>query len=115
MRKSRPYRDRRLAVTPHAVDRLRERTGATHLDDDACRWIIADAALPAIEAGTEESHYVLGQSRVRVDLFGLDVYAVIGRDDTGWSTDGLAVVTILTPAQVRESERGGFKNTARRT
>src|SRR5574341_1165113 len=112
MSKPRPYRDRRLAVTPHAVERLRERTGAAHLADDECRWIIAEAALPAIEAGREEPHYVPGQSRVRVNLWGLDVFAVIGRDNTGWSRDGLAVVTILTPEQIKQSERGGPRKRA---
>lgn len=94
------YRDRRLAITPHAVNRLRERAGVAYLDEDLCRRVIAQAVADA--AGDEEAHPVRrGQTRVRVRVLGVDVFAIIGRDRTGWSTSGRAVVTVLTPSQIR--------------
>ena len=34
-----------------------------------------------------------------------DAYVVLGRDRTGWGRSGRAVVTVLTPGMVEESER----------
>jgi hypothetical protein len=96
MAQSKPYEDRSLAITDHAVARLRERTGAQHLIADACRHLIRDA----VRAGREHPHYVLGQTVVRVNVMGVEVYAVLGADATGWSASGRAVVTVLTVEQL---------------
>lgn len=45
-----------------------------------------------------------GQERVLVTVLGVSVWAIIGRDTTGWGRGGRAVVMCLTPEQV-EGER----------
>lgn len=91
------YADRSLAITPHACARFRERTSASYLDNEWVRMLIARG----VERGVEEPHYVAGQVRVRFRAPGVDgIYAIIGRDETGWSSNGRAVVTVLTAEQV---------------
>ena len=95
------YNDRALAVTPHAVARFRERASAGFLDNEWIRRIIARA----VARGVAEPHYVPGQARVRLTVAGSsDVYAIVGRDETGWSDSGVAVVTVLTAEQVEARE-----------
>ncbi len=96
---ARPYDDRSLAVTDHAVERFRERTGAVHMEADDCRRVIAKA----VKKGTAFPHYVLGQNAVRVDLLGTEVFAIVGQDLTGWSKSGRAVITVLTQEQLEAS------------
>lgn len=96
----RPYDNRSLAVTDHAVERFRERTGAQHMEADECRRIIAKA----VKAGSAPMpHYILGQTSVRVTMMGVEVFAIIGQDKTGWSRTGRAVITVLTRAQLEAS------------
>ena len=98
--------DRRLAVSNHAVERMRERAGAGFLDDERIRLLIASACRAAVAEGGVEPHYVPGQERVRVTVLGCDVYAVLGADRTGWGRGAgrRAVATILTPEQVTASK-----------
>lgn len=95
------YRNRRLAISDHAVKRLRQRAPfCAALDDERVRLMIADA----VARGVLEDHYLPGQRRVRGAFLGTDLYVIIGRDETGWGRGGRAVVTVLTEWQVRESE-----------
>jgi hypothetical protein len=96
---ARVYDDRSLAVTDHAVERFRERTGAVHMDVEDCRRVIAQA----VKKGTPFPHYMLGQNAVRVDLLGTEVFAIVGPDLTGWSKSGRAVITVLTQKQLEAS------------
>ena len=98
--------DRSLAISDHAVDRFRERTGAMHLPPEECRKVIRQEIMHAMRCGAEEEHYVRGQSFVRIVLLGVTVCAVIGRDTTGWSNTGKAVTTILTPEQLAHGPKG---------
>jgi hypothetical protein len=98
---SREYTDRSLAISDHAVARFRERTGAHHLERDACRHLIGQAVRAA--RSREYPHYVVGQTVVRVTILGVEVFAVIGQDLTGWSRSGRAVITVLTEEQLDAS------------
>jgi hypothetical protein len=91
-----------LAVTDHAVDRFRERTGLTWLSDVARRRIIRDG----VRDGVEEMHAVPRQTRVRIDAVGASVYAILDHDETGLSETGSVVVTVLTERQAQSPRRG---------
>ena len=98
---ARTYNDRSLSIRDHAVARFRERTGAHHMDREECRRLIGLAVRGARHR--EYPHYVVGQTVVRVTILGVEVFAVIGRDLTGWSNSGRAVVTVLTEEQLDAS------------
>lgn len=102
------HADRRLAVSQHAVDRVRERANVHFLDDERVRLLVAEACLDALDEGTSEAHYVRGQERVLVAVLGCELYAVLGEDTTGWGRGPArrAVVTVLTPAQVAARVHG---------
>ena len=55
-------------------------------------------------AGRVEAHYYPGQQRVPFAVLGCALYAVVAKDKTGWGRGGVAVVTVLTPEQVRARE-----------
>ena len=96
------YRDRGLAISDHAVERVRLRApGCAHLDNERIRTMIADAA----RRGPREAHYVPGQWRAIGQFLGVELYVVVGRDKTGWGRSGEAVATVLTPEQVAARER----------
>lgn len=86
--------DRLLAVADHAVDRFHERVSASLSTEEIRRLITA-----AVLAGPEERHNE-SQTRVRIVYLGVEAWAVIGADTTGWSTTGRAVVTVLTTEQI---------------
>lgn len=95
------YRDRRLAISDHAVRRVRERApSCAALDDERLRLLIAES----VASGVSEDHYVAGQRRVRGSFLGADLYVIIGADRTGWGRCGEAVVTVLTEGHVRKRE-----------
>ena len=104
MRRAPPHTDRRLAIAHHVVDRVRQRAGATFLDAEHIRNIIAEAYRRAVRAGCVETHYYPGQQRVPFAVLGCALYAVVAKDKTGWGRGGVAVVTVLTPEQVRARE-----------
>lgn len=87
-----------IAISDHAVQRLRERTGAEHMPSESLREALRE--MIQLQRRYEEQHYAPGQTRILVDFFGVTVYAVMGEDETGWTRGGRAVVTILTPEQV---------------
>lgn len=96
----RVYDDHTLAIPHHAVERLRERVGLMHIDDDECRWLIRRA----IDDNPEEPHYVMGQTVVPVTVLGTTVYAVLTKDESAWSKGkGKAVLTVLTQEQLDRS------------
>jgi hypothetical protein len=103
------HRQRLLAVSDHAVDRLRERADANYLDAAQVRRLLAEE----VARGVPERHYVTGQERVRLTLLGVEVWAVIGVDKTGWSRrhhgSGRAVVTVLTLEQVENRLEEGCR------
>lgn len=99
------HRDRRIAVSQHAVERMRERAGAQFLDDERIRLLIAEACVAALATDQTEPHYIPGQVRVRVQVLGCAVFAVLGVDLTGWGrgSSRRAVVTVLTSEQIEAS------------
>lgn len=48
----------------------------------------------------EQKHCIPGQVRVEVMLFGIVVYAILSRDNTGWTGGGWAIVTVLSAEQI---------------
>lgn len=108
MPRVRSHKDRRLAVADHAVARVAERAGAGFLDPEYIRRVVAETCLRAIARRKEEPHYVAGQTRVLVTILGVDFFAILGEDRTGWGRgrDHRAVVTALTPEQVAKREVG---------
>lgn len=100
------YDDRSLAITEHAVERYRERAGLLHLGAEECRLALARALRDEIDAGAAvEPHWIAGQSRVRIHVLGVPLVVIVGRDVTGWSRSGHAVVTVLTADQLEQSMR----------
>lgn len=89
-----------LAVSDHAVARLAERADAGYLGAQWLRERLREVVERALRDGSAETHYVEGQRRVRVDVLGVALYAVVGRDETGFTRGGEAVVTCLTLEQV---------------
>jgi hypothetical protein len=100
------YSDRSLAVTPHAVERLRERARDYASSDDVVRELIARPVQRAFREGAVERHTHEGQFRVPFQTLGTELVAIVGPDETGWSTSGRAVLTVLTPAQVARGPSG---------
>lgn len=95
------YRDRRLAISNHAIDRLRQRApSCAHLDTERLRLMVSEA----VRYGQREDHYIDGQWRVRGSFLGHELFVIASVDRTGWGRAGWAVVTLLTPQQVAERE-----------
>ena len=98
-------RERVTAISDHAVARLAERADAGYLGADVIRKYLRDAVKRAVRDGLVEEHFIAGQRRVRVNVLGVELFAILAHDETGFTSGGEAVVTCLTPDQVR-SGRG---------
>lgn len=98
-----------IAVTNHAVDRLRRRSGAEHLPDEEVRRMVVDA----LAGARHEPHHQVGQTRALVNILGVRLWAVVGADTTGFTgpawAGGRAVITFLTPDQVDEGRQRALR------
>lgn len=86
-----------LAISDHAVQRVMERGGAMYLDEETVRRFLAKEVWRALEEeGPQPNYGHEGQMRVRAQIIGAELWAILAVDDTGYSNScGIAVATVV--------------------
>ncbi len=93
-----------ICIPDHAVDRLRERGAWLSASTAQAREVIEAHVKAGVRRKQVEKHWREGQVRVPICVLGVELYAILTRDRTGFARSGWAVITLLEPRYVRRRE-----------